>query len=337
MMCRTIVCLFFALCISMIATAEEKPDAKKLLKTYQQTVESLKQFGIEAVERNYERTLDPTKKGPQTHQFEVSFHSDGARWRIARTGGPVTDPKRGALEREILVGREVIISSRIPTDPNRQLWVLAWLDIDKGKIRAQHEWGVGMVLFGVCAWDNDLPIWKVMLDAPQLQLEGKPEVIDGAATYKVTSEGPLGIHSCWLDPKAGCLPRRIEIKKTKERGLPEPQPPSAIMLKRQPNLRNLPVRLKYTVRLEKIILDVAGKTPVMMGFEEVGTSELSDGMVSTRRTEFRVNKFHVNQNDWPENALAQQIPIPNGTPIQVLDALPGVQYVWDKGEIVKAE
>ena len=47
-MCRTLACLLLALPVSSIGFGEEKPDAKELLKTYQRTVESMKQFGIEA-------------------------------------------------------------------------------------------------------------------------------------------------------------------------------------------------------------------------------------------------------------------------------------------------
>ncbi len=336
-MCRTLACLLVALSVSSAGFADEKPDAKELLKTYQKTVESMKQFGIEAEMRNYDGTADPAAKGRLTHKHQMSFHSDGERWRIWDKGGIVEEPG-GVYERETLVGREVLICTvDLRPSLHGDFWrLLGYLDVEKGKIQAQHIWDCGMLLFGVSYLDNDQPIWKVMLDAPRLEVDEKPETVGGALTYRVTSEGPLGIHSVWLDPKAGCLPRKIEIRKTKDKGLPEPPPLSERILRRRPDLRNRPVRLEFTERFENITLGSAGKTPVMMGFDQVATSKLSDGSGGTSRREFRVKKFSLDKNGWPEFALEQHFFIPDGTRVQVMDA-PRVNYVWNDGKFVKAD
>ena len=285
--------------------------------------------------RAFERTEAPARKGPLTHIQNSICYRDGDRWTIYETRKNTRDLKRIG-ELESLIGSQAVFASLTPRGPNKVLLVDAYLDLDKGKQRAEDIWDRGIVLLGLFPADNHLPIWQVMLDAPKLQMDEKPEMIDGALTYHVKSDGPLGIHSCWLDPKAGCLPRKIEITKTKGHGLAAPPKLTPDQLRRS-RLRVQPAPLvEHTQRYENITLGLAGETPVMMGYDTVGISKTSDGNAGMRE-EFRVKKLHINKNEWPEDALDQKIQIPDGTPVHVFDAPPGAQYEWRKGEMVKLE
>lgn len=339
------------------AAGAQERDPRQMLQQYRETMQQLARVAIRAEQTSY------VPVGPQRAEpvlagtIRYTIVHDGGHWRIHEVRRNPKQPSRLAEFETILEGpgtQPVFVRSLVtggtpqppgaesaePSDADRlsepqdsEVRVSTYSDLREGERQAIRRCGIASIaLLGIFSFDNDTPIWEVMLDSPAIDAATEPEVIDGVPTYRVTSRGTLGDHSVWLDPNAGYLPRRVEIRKTRDQlpQRPSRDAPGANGNSRQPP----PERVEYVQRIDAIRIEPFDGIPVITAFNLEGHSRLSDGRAGATRVEFRITSVSVKPEEWAPDALELKTAIPEGTPVYALDS-PGISYVWKDGAIIK--
>ncbi len=151
-------------------------------------------------------------------------------------------------------------------------------------------------------------------------LTARASDLAGTSTWLVEGKGPYGTYQVWLDPKEGYLPRRVELRKTGS-DLFGKKPVSAIAGLHQ---------VTVTIAVQRF--EHVDQVPIMAEFSIEHKQEYADHEVMVRSMS-KLSKISLSGDLASPNAFQVAAKIPNGTPVQVDDAL-HLDYIWKDGQIV---
>ncbi|WP_460183843.1 hypothetical protein [Thermopirellula anaerolimosa] len=154
----------------------------------------------------------------------------------------------------------------------------------------------------------------------QCELTAKPDVLDGRDTFLLEAQGRYGHYQLWLDPSEGFLPRRMVLVK---RG-------SDLFGKEPVSASKGLHAVVITVDVRRI--DRVKDIPVMAEFVIEREKSYDDRRV-VDRSMCSLSNIRVLSNPAQEDGFALSTKIPNGTPVQVQDAL-HLDFVWEDGRVV---
>jgi hypothetical protein len=186
------------------------------------------------------------------------------------------------------------------------------------------------VLNGCLTVDSGRSLSQLMREASP-KMEPETVLVDGHATYVVTSKGPLGTHTMWLDPAAGFLPRRIRCEK-RGSDLFAGQPVGEIPARGDAEHRrpNKPMA-GCDYEIDHIKIEQIDEKPFIVGYHETTVYLYQGGDQFTSRNEVSLSQADL---DPPEDALKLTMEIPNGTSVHVYN-YPQIDCEWKDGQVVK--
>jgi hypothetical protein len=256
---------------------------------------------------------------------DVTLYRDRSRWRISYRNQLVDVNgvrRNAALYHDFCLGDQLVTVMRNDFDPAlvpapaRTRDLLAQVrvngELDGTAVDERQLWlTLGLsdveVLFGHAVPLRSQPLWRVVRGAETLQLLPEMETVDEIPTHVIRSVAREGTRTMWLDPKEGCLPRRIEIHRLDD-------------------------KVDFLYRYEKIRIERKEGVPVIVGFEAVTKGTYADGKESEFRREFRLRSIDFDRAAWPATAFQGSIEIPDGTPVIVKPA-GAANYEWRDGRI----
>ena len=331
--------VLYATLLGMCRTArsQELPSPEELLGRYEQTLSVL-----DGAEFHFQINVRFTRidKATGTSQLEQESREEGVfrrlgrRYRVAsRSSGRWL--LQGERIKPELRGTWHSYESRTETatDGQRLVYVQRKTDLESGQEN----------LHGVVAW-REVPQreWLRYFRSRELSIVygqmGRfgylPDVLrrsslsvaagtlSGHPTLILTGKGEYGTLQIALDPEWNYLPRRIELVSQADDIL-FGNPVSAV-----------PGRTEWRSVIDDVRLTRIGEIPVIEGFRSTDTS-IYDDRIETYTAENTFSDIRLDLDLSSPEAFAIAGEIPDGTPVQVNDALP-IEFVWQQGEIIKA-
>jgi hypothetical protein len=335
-----------------IASADERPNSRELLKTFAKTVERLDGLHIEAVAKEWvKKEAVPDEGRNEKEMLSVtrpySILRRDFRWRIGivdqRTGGSGLTSGVEYVFDEFLGKRQALHVqwARLGDDGAQLAHLAVLLPGEPERFQPSRYLGNAAALFGCFEGDEGVPIWKLMEDSASLELLEEPEMIGGHLTWVVKNRGPMGVHTLWLDPEFGCLPRQVTVNRRAGDRFDEIQlgvenapstriPAGArIPARKSPNFTLQEVRQQIELKLQD-----DNKRYCISAFDQLVEKNVkyADHVEKVSyRTEFRTSLAKLHVEKWPDGAFLPGVSIPDGTPVRTVRQ--GEQHVWKNGTV----
>jgi len=325
----------FAIAINFAVTgavhAEERPEAKELLGRFRQTMEQLTTYYSAATCK----TVDPfaneasrTKYVVTSKEFTLVRHGGrlrfgGVRHMSTAKGDMFTMGEEHLID-DAFFPKELVGFAWNRFDPNRLFVNPLNLDGERKPESVRTMSDAPFPMFGGSITDSG-QLWWMMERATTLEVLPGMETVAEHKTYVVKSQGKDGIHTVWLDPEFGCLPRKIVVDK-----LPG-HLSGMIQLGVKRNNSSLEElhrqfdNIKLERKQEQFLI-----TAYDMKTEEIKLTDDRREQL-TNRTEFRVQTIELDSTLWPPNAFRLAVEIPEGT--LVVNRTRQPCGVWKNGKI----
>jgi len=315
--------------------AQDPPTAQALLRKYEASVQKLSRVRLQ-----FELTRRYPKLQNEARRTQYRVCRDGPRWGIRRVNHVPGGELRGEVRDfcEVLLDREFV---QIVQSAGEEAQVVAWLD---GESAAPQRWTYlqeGALFFGwfpengLAPFLMKLPesresyLWRAILPEESLDVDSKPEQLDGVSTWHVCRRGKQGQLSLWLDPAAGALPRQIvhiEVRPPGEQADDAREKPAQGNRDRQGRVNALPAKrqLKRIMqRIDKIQIEHIDGVPVMTSFDYLCQTTYHDGTDHEIETSARAYAIDFKDEVEIENGFSPSLSIPDGTSVTVVQQ-PGI-------------
>ena len=322
------VVALFLISISMSAVAAEPPTADDLLKSFEGSVEKLNRLQIE------------WKQALPRGEIQTTVFRDGPRWKndrwfLQQGTSPFAE---GSRREQTVISDEILkisLQYNSATDPPLLMPIITAIR-DKVSSRTWLQIGQPAILFGRIPGDAGYPLWTIMRESGSLKLL-ETERIGDRDTYVLESQNKYGHHKLWLDPAAGSLPRRIEVRKRAGNLLNDeqlgtttiPKPSAEADPKPLVQLQSRRPHKASWLRIDNIQIENLNGAFTITGFEQQGRitfvgepEDENDGQpkpVNKMELRFRVD---IDPRTFPDDAFKFAVAIPNGTMVFVADKSP---------------
>ena len=198
-------------------TAIDEPRARTLLEGYRQLLQMPENMHFTA-QAEWVREGDFHKQTDRRHVIQSEFWAGGGKAALSTRQEAYADAADAApnyIRRNRLIADGTLMLSydALGTEPPGE--VVAQKDTAPIRIAITVN-ACGLAMNGVAAdFPNQQPIPEFLLkSATQLRLRAQPEPVDGHPTTVLEATTEHGAYLLWIDEQAGCLPRRIEVRKT---------------------------------------------------------------------------------------------------------------------------
>jgi hypothetical protein len=281
----------------------------------------------------------------RSFQFEYHYRRSGSALSVRRKGAATTfspggKRRAGKNELELVTTKQGLVrvqwdgtgeasyqSETTPVPPDSSLIVAARLSATL--VPVPHREAVDELEgAAVAIWyllGDDCTLSEVLHDATLSTRSS--ESIDGHVTHVLEGRGRRGVHTLWLDPEFGYLPRRIVVRKVGG-DLVLGKAVSAHTGANNDRWKEVVEELS-DVRLERI----AGN-PVMTRFEHAQTLTFESGVRRVKRTSCIVSQYEFSGAPAGPTTFDVSMHIPQGHPVHV-DGAQHILYEWRDGEIQK--